>query len=230
VSDINGWVALRRPYGYRSALASRSAYGEGPMQMRGERMLAASRDDVWVALNDPEVLRLCIPGCESIERISDAEYLAAASARIGPGAARFLGTVRLSEVDPPNGYRLTAEAQSATAGCVSGGAFVTLAAHGDATLISYDIEATVGGELARLGGAVVDAMARRLAEDFFARFEATVARSSDQAPPSAEPSATSAPISAASQPAPLPARAGVPPTIWVPALMLVVAMMLWLVA
>jgi len=140
------------------------------MRMSAEQRVPASRQAVWEALNDPEVLRRSIPGCESVERIGDNELAAAVTAKVGPVKARFQGRIVLSDIDPPRGYRATGEGEGGAAGFAKGNASVSLEPDGDATLLKYDVEATVGGKLAQIGSRLVDAAARKFADDFFSRF------------------------------------------------------------
>ena len=145
------------------------------MDMTGERRIAASRETVWQALNDPAVLKASIPGCESLERLSDTDMKATASVRIGPIAARFNGAVHLSDIDPPNGYKIDGEGQGGVAGFAKGGAKVRLEPAGTSTLLQYEVHAQVGGKLAQLGARLVDATAKQMADSFFDRFSAQVA-------------------------------------------------------
>ncbi|QJE72927.1 carbon monoxide dehydrogenase subunit G [Aerophototrophica crusticola] len=146
------------------------------MDMTGEYRIAAPRDRVWAALNDPEVLRQCIPGCEELTKVSDTEYAAAAKVKVGPVAARFTGRVLITDLDPPAGYTITGEGQGGAAGFGKGGANVNLAEDGpDATILRYVADAQVGGKLAQLGSRLVQGTARKLADDFFARFANLVA-------------------------------------------------------
>src|SRR5262249_43447284 len=137
--------------------------GARDMDMTGEERIAASRETVWAALNDPEVLRQSIPGCESLEKLSDTEMAAKVKLTIGPVSARFSGKVTLSEVDPPNGYRIAGEGSGGAAGYAKGSALVRLVADGDATLLKYEVKADVGGKLAQVGGRLIDATAKKLA-------------------------------------------------------------------
>jgi carbon monoxide dehydrogenase subunit G len=152
------------------------------MRMSGEQRIPAAQQVVWEALNDPEVLRRSIPGCESVERIGDNEFSAAVTAKIGPVKARFNGKITLGDIDPPRGYRLTGEGEGGAAGFARGAATVMLEPDGDATRLKYKVEATVGGKLAQLGSRLVDAAARKMADDFFTRFNDIV--STGAAPPS----------------------------------------------
>jgi uncharacterized protein len=129
---------------------------------------------VWQKLNDPEVLKACIPGCESLEKLSDNEFQAVATNKIGPVKARFKGKVRLTDLDPPNGYRISGEGDGGVAGFAKGGATVTLKPKDGGTLLSYNVEAQIGGKLAQIGQRLVNGAARKLADQFFAKFVSTV--------------------------------------------------------
>lgn len=144
------------------------------MDMTGEERIAASRETVWAALNDVDVLRQCIPGCESLEKQSDTEMAAKVKLSIGPVNARFSGKVTLSEVDAPNGYRIAGEGSGGAAGYAKGSALVRLVEDGDGTLLKYEAKADVGGKLAQVGGRLIDATARKLAGEFFSKFGAVV--------------------------------------------------------
>jgi hypothetical protein len=142
--------------------------------MSGEQRIRANRARVWEALNDVAVLKQCIPGCESLEQQSPTEMAARVKLQVGPVKATFSGTVKLSDLDPPNGYSISGEGNGGVAGYAKGGAAVRLAEDGDGTLLRYDVKADVGGKLAQLGGRLIDATAKKLADDFFARFTAVV--------------------------------------------------------
>ena len=145
------------------------------MELSGERVIVAPRARVWDALNDPEVLKGCIPGCESLERVSLEELKAVAGLRIGPMSAKFGGKIRLSDLDPPNGYTISGEGQGGAAGFAKGGAKVRLAeAPGGGTQLSYEVDVQVGGKMAQIGGRLIDATARSMADQFFTRFAAAV--------------------------------------------------------
>ncbi len=144
------------------------------MTMVGEQLLAAPREKVWAALNDVEVLKQCIPGCESLEKLSDTEFQAIATNKIGPVKARFKGKVKLSDLDPPNGYKISGEGDGGIAGFAKGGATVTLTDKDGGTLLSYTVEAQIGGKLAQLGQRLINGVAKKLADDFFAKFAETV--------------------------------------------------------
>jgi uncharacterized protein len=137
------------------------------MDMNGSQRIQASREKVYAALNDVEVLRQCIPGCESIEKTSDNEMNAKVTLRIGPVKASFTGKVTLSDLDPPNGYTITGEGAGGMAGFANGSAAVKLEADGDATILHYTVKADIGGKLAQLGGRLIDSTAAKLAGEFF---------------------------------------------------------------
>ena len=144
------------------------------MDMTGEQRIAASQQAVWAALNDAEVLRQCIPGCESLEKLSDTEMVAKVKLQIGPVRTTFSGKVTLSDFDPPNSYRISGEGSGGAAGFAKGGAVVRLSPDGDATLMRYDVKADVGGKIAQLGGRLIDSTAKKLADEFFQKFTAIV--------------------------------------------------------
>jgi carbon monoxide dehydrogenase subunit G len=144
------------------------------MTMSGEQQLAAPRDAVWAALNNPEVLKACIPGCETLDVTGENEFQAVATNKIGPVKARFKGKVRLTDLDPPNSYKISGEGDGGIAGFAKGGATVTLSDKDGGTLLSYNVEAQIGGKLAQLGQRLVNGAAKKLADDFFAKFAAAV--------------------------------------------------------
>jgi len=152
------------------------------MDMTGERRIEAPRQTVWQALNDPAVLKASIPGCESLEKLSDTDMKATAAVKIGPIAARFTGAVHLTDIDPPNGYAIGGEGQGGVAGFAKGGAKVRLEDDGGGTMLRYEVHAQVGGKIAQLGARLVDATAKQMADSFFDRFSAQVS------PPTPEPS------------------------------------------
>lgn len=176
------------------------------MDMTGERRIPASRQKVWEGLNDPEILKQSIPGCETIEKLSDTEFTAKVKARVGPVSANFAGKVTLSDLDPPAGYTISGEGTGGVAGFAKGGAKVRLADAPGGTLLSYDVEANVGGKIAQLGSRLVDGVAKNMADKFFTSFAAVAASGAAQAGASAaaEPVAQS-PAVARSAPSPAPA-------------------------
>jgi carbon monoxide dehydrogenase subunit G len=146
------------------------------MVMDGEVQLPAPRELVWAKLNDPEVLKACIPGCESLEKLSDTELQAVAVVKIGPVKAKFKGKVRLSDLDPPNGYRISGEGDGGVAGFAKGGATVALTPKdGGGTQLSYHVDAQIGGKLAQLGQRLVNGAAKKMADQFFKNFAGAVA-------------------------------------------------------
>jgi uncharacterized protein len=145
------------------------------MTMNGEVQLAAPREVVWAKLNDAEVLKQCIPGCEELNKTSDTGFSAVATIKIGPVKARFKGHVQLSDMDPPNGYKISGEGEGGVAGFAKGGAVVKLTDKDGGTLLTYDVESQIGGKLAQLGQRLVQGTAKKLAADFFNKFAAAVA-------------------------------------------------------
>jgi len=151
------------------------------MNMSGERLIAAPRADVWAALNDPEVLKACIPGCDSLEKTSDTSFSAVATQKVGPVKATFKGEVSLSDIVEGEGYTITGEGKGGAAGFAKGGAKVNLSdaeppegKSGPATLLVYEAEAKVGGKLAQLGSRLIDGFAKKMADDFFNRFQTAI--------------------------------------------------------
>ncbi len=137
------------------------------MKMNGEFRVPTDRETVWRALNDPEVLKECLPGCQEIEKTSDTEMTATLVLKVGPVKATFAGGVTLSDLDPPNGYTLSGQGQGGTAGFASGEARVRLADEGGQTVVQYDVDAKVGGKLAQIGSRLIDSTAKKLARRFF---------------------------------------------------------------
>jgi len=179
------------------------------MEMTGEQRIAATRQRVWEALNDPEVLRACIPGCQSLERNGDNGFVAVAEVKIGPIGARFKGNVTLRDLDPPNGYTIEGSGNGGVAGNAKGSARVRLSDEAGGTLVSYHVDAQVGGRMAQLGGPIIDATARQLAGKFFSRFGEIVGGAA--AAPTAAEVAAAAPAGAPAAPgAPVPAPFVIP--------------------
>jgi len=145
------------------------------MTMNGEVQLPANRDKVWAMLNDPKVLKTCIPGCEQLDKNSDTEFQAVASLKVGPVKARWKGKVRLLDLDPPNSYRISGEGEGGVAGFAKGNAKVSLSDKDGGTLLSYNVEAQIGGKLAQLGQRLINSAAKKTADDFFVKFAAAVA-------------------------------------------------------
>ena len=166
------------------------------MLMEDTRRVPAPQAKVWAALNDPAILKACIPGCEKLEMTSPTDMTATVVIKVGPVKATFSGKVTLSDLDPPNGYRISGEGSGGVAGFAKGGAAVKLVADGpDATILNYEVDAQIGGKLAQLGGRLIDATAKKLAGEFFEAFAAKVA----SAEPEAEAVAAPAPAPAAPQ-------------------------------
>lgn len=145
------------------------------MEITGQYRLNVPQDKVWAALNDPVVLKASLPGCESLEKTSETEMVAVMKTKVGPISATFKGKVALSDLDPPNGYKITGEGSGGVAGFAKGGADVKLAKSDDgATILSYSASAQVGGKLAQIGSRLIDATARQMADEFFSRFSRNV--------------------------------------------------------
>ncbi|MEA2906839.1 MAG: uncharacterized protein QOI12_4226 [Alphaproteobacteria bacterium] len=144
------------------------------MTMTGDVQLPASRDTVWAKLNDAEVLKSCIPGCEKLDKNSDTEFQAIAVIKVGPVKARWKGKVRLLDLDPPNSYRIAGEGEGGVAGFAKGGAKVSLSDKDGGTLLTYNVEAQIGGKLAQLGQRLINSAAKKTADDFFVNFAAAV--------------------------------------------------------
>jgi len=160
------------------------------MEMKGSRVVPADVATTWRALNDPEVLRECIPGCESIDRVSDTEYRVLMTARVGPVSAKFSGRLTLADIAAPRSYTLKFEGQGGAAGFANGSAKVELSPVEGGTRIDYAVNAQVGGKLAQIGSRLIDGAAAKVADDFFARF---VARAGGSPPATAEAAAAPPP-------------------------------------
>src|SRR5262245_35080776 len=178
------------------------------MDMSGEVRIPAPQARVWAALNDPEILRKAIPGCEALTKISDTELEAAARAKVGPVSARFKGKVTLSDLDPPRGYTLSGEGTGGAAGFAKGHAKVTLVPDGDGTLLRYEVKATVGGKLAQIGQRLIDGAAKKMADDFFEKFSMLAAEPSAALASQSQEAAIGSPAGAAKAPLNVP--------LWVP--------------
>ncbi len=149
------------------------------MQMNDSQTIPASREAVWAALNDPAVLKQCIPGCQELEMTSPTDMTAKVVIKVGPVKASFGGKVTLSDLDPPNGYKITGEGSGGVAGFAKGGAAIQLEAVGEnETILHYQVDSQIGGKLAQLGGRLIDATAKKLAGEFFTKFGAVVSSAS----------------------------------------------------
>jgi uncharacterized protein len=150
------------------------------MQMNDSQRIPASKEKVWAALNDPQVLRQCIPGCQNLEMSSPTEMTATVVFRVGPVKATFGGKVTLSDLDPPNSYRISGEGSGGVAGFAKGGAAVRLESESpEVTILHYEVDAQIGGKLAQLGQRLIDSTSKKLAGEFFAAFGAVVGGRAD---------------------------------------------------
>jgi carbon monoxide dehydrogenase subunit G len=196
------------------------------MNLSGEYRLPLPRETVWAGLNDPEILKQCIPGCDELVKNSDTELSAKVGLKIGPMTAKFTGKVTLSDLDPPNGYKIADEGQGGVAGFGKGSAVVTLEDDGSGgTILRYTADSQVGGKMAQLGSRLIDATAKKLADEFFGKFAEVVAV------PAAAADAGTVPAPAQEAPVPAPAAdaGGLPQTVWIAALVVAVGVLLWLV-
>jgi uncharacterized protein len=164
------------------------------MEMSSSQFVPAPVEATWRALNDPEVLKACIPGCESVEKISDTEYQLVMVARVGPVSAKFKGKMLLSDLNPPDSYTLGFEGQGGATGFAKGRATVNLAPEADGTRLTYSVNAQIGGKLAQVGSRLVDGAAKKMADDFFARFTKKFAAAEEV--PQAQPAPASPPTGA----------------------------------
>ncbi|MEP7274971.1 MAG: carbon monoxide dehydrogenase subunit G [Betaproteobacteria bacterium] len=199
------------------------------MEMTNTRVVDAPPDKVWAALNDPAVLKDAVPGCETLERVTDTEWRAVVAAKIGPVSARFNGKMVLADIDAPNGYTLKFDGQGGAAGFASGEARVRLApADAGKTALSYTAKAQVGGKLAQIGSRLIDGAAAKMADDFFARFAQRLA----PAPVAPDPSVASdapAGVAPVSSPSAAPARGSdVNRVVRYVAIAAIVALLAWL--
>jgi carbon monoxide dehydrogenase subunit G len=196
------------------------------MDFSGRYVIPASTESVWAALNDPEILRYCIPGCEEIDKTSPTDFVAVATLKIGPVKAKFRGKVTLTDLDPPHLCRLVGEGQGGVAGFAKGEADILLAEADGGTVLSYTARATVGGKLAQIGQRLIDGAAKQIADDFFARFTRAL---TDAAPVALEPDP---PVEAGRSPVPAtsadisPPRSAMAPEIWIVGLVGVVVILL----
>ena len=216
------------------------------MDMTGEHQIKAPKAAVWAALNDPEVLKQSIAGCEELVKSGDSEFQAQVTAKVGPVKAKFSGKVTLSDLDPPNGYTITGEGQGGAAGFAKGGAKVHLEdAPGGGTTLKYEVHAQIGGKLAQIGSRLIDGAARKMAEEFFSAFSAAVEAQAGNAAataPVGEPmAADAAPAAASATTVPGGAavaepafvkedKAGLPPAVWIGGLIVVAAAVVWWIA
>lgn len=202
------------------------------MHMTGEVRIPAPREEVWKALNDPDVLRQAIPGCQSLEKSGDNQFDGRVKAKVGPVSATFSGTVTLSDLNPPESYSISGEGKGGAAGFAKGGAKVTLSEDGEATLLSYEVNASVGGKLAQIGSRLVDGTAKKLSGEFFENFSRIVAGPSE----SEEAEMAEKAFEGAEEAAPLPSghpypeelsqKRGLSPVAWIAGLVVLVILLL----
>lgn len=180
------------------------------MEMTGEFRIPAPRERVWQALNDPETLKRAIPGCQTIEKVTDTEFTAKVVAKVGPVRATFGGKVNLTDLDPPKAYTISGEGSGGVAGFAKGSAKVNLEEESDdATRLRYEVQAHVGGKLAQIGSRLIDATSRKMADDFFGNFVAAISPSAEESGVAAGETAAAP---AASAPAGIPETRVIPPT------------------
>lgn len=187
------------------------------MNLQGERLIAATPDATWAALNDPETLKACIAGCETLERVADDEYLATMAMRIGPVNARFKGRLKLENIVPPSSYTIAFDGQGGVAGFGKGSADVKLAPEGAGTRLSYAAKAQVGGKLAQVGSRLIEGAATKIADDFFAAFESRLA-----------PAAEKGEAAIAAAPMPAAPGGGTRWLVWIVVALIAVALIIYL--
>ena len=187
------------------------------MEIDGEQRIAAARETVWTALNEVQALRLCIPGCDSLEKVSENEFDGTVTAKVGPVKASFGGRVTLSDIDPPNGYTLSGEGKG-SAGFAKGEATVRLHEDGAETVLSYTAKAQVGGKLAQVGSRLIDGTVRKLAGQFFTNLNAHLATVEGVPAPAAAPET------------PATGFGGLSPKAWAVGLIVLAALLLWVFA
>lgn len=190
------------------------------MDMTGECRIAAPRAAVWTALNDAEILKLCIPGCEELEKTSETEFTARVVAKVGPVKAKFAGAVALSNIDAPNGYTISGQGQGGAAGFAKGSADVALVEDGAETVLTYTVKATVGGKLAQIGSRLIDGTARKMANQFFTRFKEVLE--------TAEEGETAVPVEIPAEAEQARPAKGLHPVIWIAGLIALVVVILWI--
>lgn len=191
------------------------------MEMQGSRALAVTQQDAWEALNDPEVLKACIPGCDKVEPAGDNRFNIGVAVKVGPVSARFGGKIVLTQVQPPESYTLSFDGQGGAAGFGKGEAQVKLTPQGSGCELSYSVKAQVGGKIAQVGQRLIDGVARAMAEDFFKRFDQEMQRRHPQAYAAAAATEPAAEIAA-------PARSGIPAWAWTAGAVLLAAVVWWL--
>ena len=193
------------------------------MEITGEYRISASRVQVWEALNDPDVLRACIPGLENLDKKSDTEFAAVVTTKVGPVKVRFEGSVTLSDLDPPHGYQIVGEGQGGVAGFAKGTCQVSLGEEGEETLLRYRADAQVGGKLAQIGSRMISGVAKKTANDFFSAFAKQMAISTDSGTFSAKETKLADPTvldTTTNRPA-------IAPAYWIGGLIIITGFLLW---
>ena len=197
------------------------------MDMQGSRQLAVTQQQAWDALNDPQVLKLCIPGCDSIEPTGENAYALVNAIKVGPVSAKFKGAIQLADIQAPDSYTINFEGNGGVAGFGKGSAKVALTPNDAGCELGYTVNATVGGKIAQVGQRLIDGVAKSMAESFFKRFDEEMQR---RHPPAEAPAgdAAAAPGTAAAVPAKIPGgEAGVPAWVWVLVVIVVVLAAGW---
>ena len=197
------------------------------MEMSGEYRVSAPRERVWEALNDADILKQCIPGCELIEKLSPTELIAKVTAKLGPVKASFTGAIKLTDLVPPKSYKISGEGKGGAAGFASGGAAVELEDAGADTVLRYTVHANVGGKLAQIGSRLIDGAAKKLSDEFFAKFAAVVGGEAGTAAAAAaqSPEAMPSPLSAEPSARPEPST-GIPPLVWIGGVVILIILLL----
>ena len=193
------------------------------MEITGEYRISASRVQVWEALNDPDVLRACIPGMENLDKKSDTEFAAVVTTKVGPVKVRFEGSVTLSDLDPPHGYQIVGEGQGGVAGFAKGTCQVSLGEEGEETLLRYRADAQVGGKLAQIGSRMISGVAKKTADDFFSAFAKQMAISTDSGTSSVKETKLADPTvldTTTNRPA-------IAPAYWIGGLIIITGFLLW---
>lgn len=195
------------------------------MDMQGQRTLAIGQQQAWDALNNPEVLKACIPGCEKVEATGENQFAVGVAVKIGPVAAKFAGKIALSDINPPHSYKLSFDGQGGAAGFGKGSSQVMLTPQGTGCELAYTVHAQVGGKIAQMGQRLIDGVARNMAEDFFKRFdaemqrrypEAYAAQAAEWAAAAGEAAPPATPVEAA--------RGGIPGWVWIAAAVAMLAL------
>ena len=193
------------------------------MEITGEYRISASRVQVWEALNDPDVLRACIPGMENLDKKSDTEFAAVVTTKVGPVKVRFEGSVTLSDLDPPHGYQIVGEGQGGVAGFAKGTCQGRLGEEGEETLLRYRADAQVGGKLAQIGSRMISGVAKKTANDFFSAFAKQMAISTDSGTSSVKETKLADPTvldTTTNRPA-------IAPAYWIGGLIIITGFLLW---